>query len=779
MGLIGQNITRVEGKDKVTGKIRYISDLSFSGMVHAKVLRSASPHARIQVDTSQAVKMPGVLRIVTGADLGFLPKPKYGPAFLDQTPLAIDKVRYVGEPVAAVVARSEREAEEAVQAIVVHYDDLPPILTAEQGMKDKTSLVHDKFQMAGNFADLGNLSSLEGSNVCLHYKLRKGDVSKVFTESDFVFEHTYTVPATQHCSLETQTVVSTVESSGKIKVWSTTQNPSLVRNQLAGMFGVPLSKVQVITGYLGGGFGEKTYYKTEPLTAILAYLTGKTVRFNLSREEAFLTIKAPEMSVKIKSGVMKDGKIKARQCELIWDVGAAADIVPRLAQKSGFTAAGPYYIPNVQLDSHCVYTNKPSSGPLRGFGIPPLVWAYESHTDEIAEALGLDPLEFRRQNLLEEGQEHSTGTLIHSSDFKGCLAAVSEAIGWNQNPKSWEVSPGVIRAKGMGVGLKACLTPSVCHANVVMHGDGSITVYTSTVDMGQGSSTIFSQIAAEELGLPMEKVELVNPDTDITPFDQLTAASRSTFHMGNAIRQAAVSVREQVLDLAAKQLEVSREDLVLTNEKIVHRSTDRSMSLRELLAKSYKGALSGYLIGSATIQTEKGKEDYETGQNANITVFWFAGAAAVEIEVDTQTGQVRIAHCAVSGDVGKAINPGNCHQQLEGAAVLAIGHTFTEEMLYENGRQTNANFSDYKIPGFSDVPPIETYLIENPHNDGPYGAKGVGETATFAVSAAVANALERAIGVRIRNLPITQEKVLEALRETEPSKLAGFLMFPR
>jgi len=767
MGLIGQNITRIEGKDKVTGKIKYISDLSFSGMVHAKVLRSASPHARIQVDTSQAVKMPGVLRIVTGGDLGFLPKPKYGPAFLDQTPLAIDKVRYIGEPVAAVVARSEREAEEAVQAIVVRYDDLPPILTAAQGMKDKTSLIHHKFQMAGNFADLGNLSSLEGSNVCLHYKLRKGDVAKGFAESDFVFEHTYSVPATHHCSLETHTVVSTVEPSGKIRVWTTTQNPSLVRNQLAGMFGVPLSRVQVITGYLGGGFGEKTYYKTEPLTAILAYLTGKTVRCNLSREEAFMTIKAPEMSVKLKSGVMKDGKIKTRQCELVWDVGAAADIIPRLAQKSGFTAAGPYYIPNVQIDSYCVYTNKPSSGPLRGFGIPPLAWAYESHTDEIAEALEIDPLEFRRQNLLEEGLEHATGTVMYSSDFKGCLAAVSEAIKWNQNPKRQEVSPGVIRAKGMGVGIKACLTPSVCHANVAMHGDGSITVYNSTVDMGQGSSTIFSQIAAEELGLPIEKVEVVNPDTDMTPYDQLTAASRSTFHMGNAIRQAAVSVREQLLALAAEAMEVSREDLVLTGEKIVHRRSNRSIGLRELLAKSYKGALSGYLIGSATIQTDKGKEDHDTGQNANIAVFWFAGAAAVEIEVDTHTGQVRIIHCAVSGDAGKAINPGNCHQQLEGAAVLAIGHTFTEEMLYEDGRQINANFSDYKIPGFSDVPPIETYIIENPHVEGPYGAKGIGETATFGVSAAVANALERATGVRIRDLPLKPEKVLAAIHEKE------------
>jgi CO/xanthine dehydrogenase Mo-binding subunit len=516
-----------------------------------------------------------------------------------------------------------------------------------------------------------------------------------------------------------------------------------VRIEIARLLGWPENRVRVRVPFLGGGFGAKLYIKLEALVAALALLTQRPVKVSLTMEEQFFTITKHASSFRIKSGVSKDGRVLARECEVWWNGGAYADIGPRVTQKSGFTAPGPYDIDHVLVDSYALYTNLPPAGALRGFGIPQLVWAYESHTDMMARELGMDPFEFRRKNLLRDGRPQATGTLMRDAAIGKVLDRLESLMEWS---KPFERGAGTLKSgRGIAIGFKACVSPTTSLAAVTINADGSCIVYCSTADMGQGSDTAMAQIAGEVLNMAAESVTVVHSDTDVTPYDMATLGSRSLFHMGNAVKLAA--------EEAKTQLERMRSELALAPEAEV----------RDIFKKKY-GMQAGNVVGTGSyIPTYKSPD--QNGLTENATPFWMVGASGVELEVDTETGRVRITRLVNVADVGTPINPKIVETQLSGAAIMQLGFTLFEKMEFDgDGQLRNASFAEYKIPGFLDLPErMVNEAVVAEQSTGPFGAKGVGETGTFGVSPAIANAIEDAVGVRLTSLPMNPEAVFNAI----------------
>src|SRR5713226_4267170 len=472
---IGKTFRRLDYETKVTGKAQYLADMQVPGVCHGKILRSPLPHARIKnIDTSNAFRVPGVTAIITRDDIlndGGI-EPYYGPVFADQTIVAIEKVRHVGDPVAAVAALDTDAAEEALHLIDVEYEELPPVLDVHDALKPGAPLVHDSVRIPeSGFADLAELKPVEGTNICTHFKLNRGDIQKGFAQSDHVFEDTFTLPATQHSFLETHACIASTDPGGRITVWATTQNPFVVRTQLSNIFKVPVSKVRIIVPYLGGGRGSNKNTKIEPITVALALKAKRPVRVVLSREEVFYTITKHAAVIRMKTGVKKDGTLVARECEIYLDTGAYAEIGPRVAKKSGYTAAGPYRIPNVKIDSLSIYTNKPPAGAFRGFGVSQSAWAVESQMDIIAAALKIDPLALRKQNGYDEGDKFVTGEKLTGVGLRQCVKGVAEAIGWEKKVEGLKGSriqelegTSVRKGKGIACMIKATITPSISSA---------------------------------------------------------------------------------------------------------------------------------------------------------------------------------------------------------------------------------------------------------------------------------------------------------------------------
>jgi len=538
---VGRAVPRLESWQKVTGRAEYVHNLRLPGMLYGKIFRSTVPHGRIRrIDASAARGVGGVYRVVTAADIrSIVPEPYYGPAFHDQPILAIDKVRYVGEPVAVVLASDPHVAEEAAHLIVAEYEELPAVYDEIEAMTS-TAIVHDELKPAGTFPDLKHVKGRKGTNVALEYRLRRGDAAQALAAADRVFEHTFRTQQVMHTPLEPH--VSVAESrEGSLTIHTASQSPSFVRIELARLLGWPENRIRVRVPFLGGGFGAKLYIKLEALVAVLALLTRRPVKVSLTMEEQFFTITRHATTFRIRSGVSRDGRITARECEVWWNGGAYADIGPRVTQKSGFTAAGPYDIEHVAIDSRALYTNLPPAGALRGFGVPQLVWAYESHTDLIARELELDPLAFRRQNLLRDGRPQASGTPMQDAALGEVLDRLETLMDWGA-PFERGAGP-VRRGRGIAIGFKACVAPTTSVAMVTLNADGSVVVHCGTVDMGQGSDTAMAQIAGEVLRLPAESVTVVHSDTDATPYDMATLGSRSLFHMGNAVRLAAPRAR--------------------------------------------------------------------------------------------------------------------------------------------------------------------------------------------------------------------------------------------
>ncbi|MBI3000105.1 MAG: xanthine dehydrogenase family protein molybdopterin-binding subunit [Deltaproteobacteria bacterium] len=774
MRSIGKNISRVDGWPKVLGEPVYTGDLKLPGMLHCAIHRSTHAHANIKsIDVSEARSAPGVRAVVTGREFSEMPgiNPHFGFIFLDQPLMAIDKVRFIGEAVVAAAADTLEQAEAAAALVRVDYDPLPVIGDVLEAAKPGSPTVHDEVRHGPLFPLLQASHHGPDSNVCTHYRQKVGDVDKAFADAEKIFEDTFTSPPAQHAHLEPHSALARVDRSGHITVWTSSQSPSPIRNWLASMFGVPQNRVRVISPYLGGGFGGKLYLKMEPFAVLLSKLTARPVRAVIRREEVFFMCSKHGAVVRLKTAVSPEGKITAQQFEMYYDCGAYAESGPRVAWKAASTANGPYKIPNCRVDSHLVYTNKTPAGAFRGFGVPQITFAQEVHMGKVAEYLGRDPIDLRLEYALQEGDTYPTGEVLDCVAIKECLTSAAKASGWNTRGKVRAPSSEgkIARGRGVGVAIKTTATPSSSEAVVMLNPDGSATVLVSTVEMGQGCDTVLSQIAAEDLGIPVEKVRLVRPDTDSTPFDMATASSRSTYHMGNAIQLAAAEIRKELFAAASELLEVPPDLLQFTDGKVfVQEFPKRAVSLPEIFMKGMNKPPAGYLIGRGMFQTEATLEDPETGHTDKLSVNWSSSAAIAEVEIDCETGVLKVTELYVAANVGRAINLRHCEQQILGGATLNVGLTLFERMDYDGAQLTNGSFLEYMMATFDDIPKkFVPIVLEEAHPTGPYGAKGVGESGCIATTPAILNAIHDAVGVWIRDLPVTPERLLRAIHESK------------
>jgi CO/xanthine dehydrogenase Mo-binding subunit len=751
--VVGKSVRRIDAVEKVTGRARYVTDLELAGMLHAKLLRSPYAHARIMgIETAAARAVSGVTAVVTSADLGWC-DPYFGPAYRDRPILAIDVARYEGEPVAAVIAEDESVAAQALDLIEVDYEELPAVTTIEEALLPGAPLVHTGEPQAGHFADLSSLRSRPGTNICHQFDFERGRGAAAFADADLVLDDTYAFPRVQHYAMEPHCAIAAWDEQAGLTVWASTQNPYSVRVELARMFRVDLGGIRIIVPLLGGGFGSKTYAKIEPIAGALARIAGRPVRVALSVDEAFRTVRRCDARVRVRLGFRRDGFLLAVECHADFDVGAYADIGPRIIQKGTYTATGPYRVPHVLLHSNAVYTNTTPGGAFRGFGVPQIAWAVESLMDDAARRLDRDPVELRRQNLLAHGEEFAPGDTPIDGKFEESLARAAEAIGWTQ-------AAAADRGRGVAMMMKASVAPTVSEAIVRLHADASVTVLASTVEMGQGARTVMAQITAEVLAVPIERVTVATPDTAVTPYDQTTSSSRSTTMMGRAVQEAAEEVRDQLLRLAAARLAIPAARLRVQDSAVV--SGRARVPFLELLEARF-GMGGGELIGRGIVAP--GRSRAPLGAS---TPFWEMAVGAAEISVDEETGAITVEGYASVADIGRAINPQQCEGQDEGAVVQGLGHTLLEEMLYERGQLLNASLVDYRVPRAADVPArLHCQFVENADGPGPFGAKGAGEGSLVPVSPAVGNALARLTGVRLRELPLTPERVWRALRSRQ------------
>jgi CO/xanthine dehydrogenase Mo-binding subunit len=742
---VGRSVPRLESWLKVTGRAEYVHNLRLPGMLYGKIFRSSVAHGRIKrIDVSAAQALGGVYKVITGREVkAVIPDPYYGPAFHDQPILALDKVRYVGEPVAVVLAADPHIAEEATHLIQAEYEELPAVYDEVEAVTSK-AIVHDVLRPAGTFPDLKHLKDRKNTNVALDFHLRRGDVQKGFASAHKVFEHRFRTQQVMHTPLEP--LVSVAESTdSSLTIHTASQSPSFVRIEMARLLGWPENRIRVRVPFLGGGFGAKLYIKLEALVSVLSLITRRPVKISLTMEEQFFTITKHPSTFRIKSGVDREGRIVARECEVWWNGGAYADIGPRVTQKSGFTAPGPYDIEHVAIDSYSLYTNLPPAGALRGFGIPQLVWAYESHTDLMARELGLDPVEFRRKNLLRDGRPQATGTVMKDAAIEKVLDRVSSLMDWQ---KSFDHGKSHLkRGRGIAIAFKACVSPTTSLAALNVNADGSCILYCSTADMGQGSDTAMAQIVGEVLHMAAESITVVHSDTDVTPYDMATLGSRSLFHMGNAVKLAAED--------ALNKLNQLRRELQLPAD----------CPIPDIFKKKY-GMQAGNVVGTGSYIPSYKSPD-ANGLTDNATPFWMVGGTGAEVEVDTETGKVRVTKLVNVADVGTPINPKIVETQLSGAAIMQLGFTLFEKMEFDaQGQLRNASFAEYKIPGLLDLPKeMVSEAVVAEQKNGPFGGKGVGETATFGVSPAIANAIHDAVGVRLTELPLKPESIFMALKK--------------
>lgn len=559
---IGKAFTMVDSKARVNGTIDYVLNFELPNTLRAAILRSPYAHAHLlKVDTSKAERLPGVAAVLSQNDLrGGEIDPYFGQVIRDQAPVAIDKVRFVGDPVAAVAAVDEGTAFEALNLIDIEYGELAAVFDPEEALRPGAPLLHEGPRRIIPGRPDVEARSLEGTNIVHLFKQRKGNLARGFRESELVFDNTFSSPPAQHVAMEPHVALADV-SDGRITVWTCSQNPHTVQRQLSEIFKVPVSDVRIIVFTLGGGFGGKLNSKVEPLAALLAWKAGRPVKVSLMREEEFVLVAQHAAKVNMKTGVERDGTLVAVEVFCYYNSGAYADTTPNLIT-CAYAATGPYRVPHLYVDSYGVYTNTVPTAAFRGYGITQVAWAHESQMDIIADALNIDPLELRLKNILQKGDAFTTGEPMAEMYYPELLKSAAQRIGWKEEPLV--VRDGnKIRAKGLSAIIKGMATPTTSTASVKLNFDGSLNVSTSTVEMGQGAKTSLAQIAADEAGVPLDKVRVSEPDTAFTPFDWMTASSRSTFCMGTAIRFAIQDIKAQLLEAAAEQLEAAKEDLVL------------------------------------------------------------------------------------------------------------------------------------------------------------------------------------------------------------------------
>jgi CO/xanthine dehydrogenase Mo-binding subunit len=752
MRVAGKSLPRVDAPGKVSGTAVYAADFALPGMLCGKVLRATLPHARIvRLDVARARDLPGVRAVVTAADV---PDVRYGGALKDETVFASDKVRYLGQPVAAVAAATPEAAEAALAAIEAVYEPLPAVLDLEAALAPGAPLIHEAWASYSAMPILHR----EG-NVCNRARIVVGDVERGFEEADRVFEHRFRTAMVHQGYTEPRAAVASWDSSGQVTVWSNTQLPFEVQNTLAEILQIPPSKIRVVVPGIGGGFGGKLRVGVEHVAAFLARKSGRPVKVVTTSEEE-LTAAYPRQGalVELKTGVTKDGRITAKAGRIWFDTGAFAGSGPGVASVATLVLAGPYRIPNLHLEGFAVYTNKTNCGSFRAPSGPQANFAVESQMDIIADALGLDPLEFRLRNIVHEGDEGPTGQVLHGVGLEECLVKAAAAIGWEDR------RPGPGRGKGLACGWWTT-TGGSSGVYVKINPDGTVALNTGAAEIGTAALTGAAQVLAEDLGIDLADVIVTSADTFSTPFDFGAQGSRTAFAVGNACRAAVADLKRQLFTLAAAQLGVEPEALALADKHVV--ADGRRLSLADLARLSQQTG--GGLIAHGTFIAPPTPYDTKRVEGHVYPAFHSPSfhAHAVDLSVDPETGEITIHRYVVAQDVGFALNPVAIEGQIEGGVAQGLGQALSEEIVYEGGRVLNPNLTDYKMPTTLDMPRVESILVQHPSLVGPYGAKGVGEPPNIEPPAAVANAVAAATGLRITSLPITAEKIALGLADVE------------
>jgi len=747
---IGHNAPRVDARSKVTGEAIFAGDLKLTGMLHGKVLRSPYPHALIrQINVDRAASLPGVVTVLTGKDLRDI-DPYYGHSIKDRPLLAIDRVRFVGEPLAAVAAQEEATAEHALTLIEVEYEDLPAATTLDEALSEDAPHLHETETLRpGLFHGLGELNPQ--GNICYQHAISRGNLVEAFEQAEIVVEGEYTFPAVYQYAMEPHTVIAAWEGKS-VTVWASCQHPYLVRAELADLFDMPVTDIRIIVPFLGGGFGSKSYTKMEPITVALARKARLPVRIANRVDEAMVTTRRHNMRCWMRTCAQADGTLLARHVRLWLDTGAYADNGPRVVATAADAAPGPYRWKSFQVDAYGVYTNRPPAGSYRAFGATHLQWIGESQVDEIARQAGVDPVDIRIRNLLRPGEEVRPGGKALDADLVGDVQMIAAALDWG-SPKPPDTG------RGLGVGLLAAGARPVSTAIVRMEIDGHATVLVSSTEMGQGVRTVMSQLASQELALPIEHIKVPGGDTWITPYDRSTGASRSTTLAGMAVHRAAREVRQQLLEIASQAFEVSPETIELRDGAAWR--GDQSLSYSELIQFHF-GFTGGELIGRGEVSPGGSKGSYAEGP-----IFWEVCIGGAEVRLNRDTGRLHITRLVSVADVGQAVNPRLVEAQEMGATMQGLGNAIFEEIIFDEGQILNGTLLDYHVPTTEDMPDrFISELAENEDGPGPYGIKGAGEGALAGVPAAIVNALAD-IGVHVRELPLTPERVWRALKEAE------------
>jgi len=746
-----KSITRVDSFNKVTGNACFSADVKLPGMLYGQILMSPHPHAQIlNIDTSKAEKLPGVKAVITSADT---PLKSFGifPSTRDQYPMAVDKVRFVGEPVAAVAAVDPDTAEEALKLIKVQYKILPAVFEPAEALQDGVPLVHEATER----------------NKCLEYKVVYGNMEEGFAQADLVREDTFTMEALAHCQLEPYVAVANFQPAGKLEVWVPNQSPFSKRTALARTLQMNLSDIRLHPIEIGGAFGGLSEMgSAEFCAALLSKKARRPVKLVYSREQTMIAIRQKHpMEITVKTGMTKDGLITAKDLRILADGGA-------YHSTSGIALTNPfimflalYRIPNVSYEAIRVYTNKGPRGAMRGHGNQQLRFADGAQLDWMAEELGLDPLEVRLKNAVQSGDVLLNGAKVHSCGFSESLEKVGEKSGWKEKRQS---TPQPYRGIGVGAGIHICGfdlgVRSKSGAIIKFNEDGKANILTGSIENGQGNKTMHTQIAAETLGLPMEDFSLTCGDTDLTPSDPGTYTMSTAYISGNAVLRAAQDARNQILTTAAKKLKVDAQELDIANRRIfIKGKPEQSIGIKEVL-------IAGLVAGTQVIGQGEWRPSDVTPVNwmngkidGQPTGAYSYGAAVAEVEVDPVTYHVKVLNVTAAHDCGHAINPKAVEGQFEGSVAFGIGQALSEELIWKDGRVLNAGFLDYKSCLAGEMPPVESIIIESQDPAGPFGAKEAGMTVSIAAVEAVANAVHNALKVKFDSLPITPEKIQQKI----------------
>ncbi len=780
--IVGTSSVRVDGAAKVTGAAQYVDDLDFgSGLLHAVVVESPHAHARIKrIRTAAAEKAPGVIRVVTGKDYPY----KFGLYMLDRYIFAQDRVRFVGEQVAAVIAESPEAALRAARLVQVDYEPLPAVLSLGDALKKDAVLLHPDL---GSYQKVPWFFPRAGTNIAHWRKTRKGDVEKGFSEADFILEDTYTVPRFAHCPIEPHAVVGLFDMSGRLTLWASSQSPFAQRNVMATAlkpFGLSHQDIRIVTPYVGGGFGGKAGVSMEIIGAVLAIaMKGRPVKLHWTREQEFMnTSQRQGVVARVKLGVKKSGMIVALEHTLHWDAGASAEYGANVVNAVGLSATGPYRVPNVKIDSVCVYTNMPPCGAYRGFGYSEFHFGLESHMTRVAKAIGMDPVKFRRINAIREGDALAYGAHMNPGNLRGAIDRVAKEIRWGKVQKS--TKPHAAIGKGLACFWKApAMPPNASSAAFLkFNEDGSLNLAVSGMEIGQGFLTVMAQVAAEVLTVPVKKIRVETPDTDRNPYEWQTVGSHVTWSCGNAVRAAAEEVKTRLIATVARAKGLQEADLYLEDESVKSRK-DKKLLLPfrnfviDGIMRPNGNFIGGPIQGTGMFMPEftSALGDPETSQGGHPNVHYTVGCAGVIVEVDQETGKLTVLKAALAVDAGKAINPELVNGQIVGGIVQGLATALYEDIRYApGGRLLNPNFTDYKIPTALDCPAeIVPIILETAQPDGPFGARGVGEHTMVACAPMVADAIDNAVSVRLKTMPLTAEKVALALRGIEYEDVKG------